>query len=274
MVSSNPDFSLLLASVSKFPDVVAALQTAGPFTVFAPTNKAFEELLEALGTTLDAVPEATLLDILQYHVLASGAFFSSDLDDSMLVNALNGKGIAIDARKGVQLNDNTHVIDADIEVSNGVIHVIDKVLIPPKNLVEVLSEDERFTTLVTAVSAAPGLAETLAERSPLTIFAPTNEAFQEVPEDTLTALLGDPDALENLLLYHVVGDFVPVQALERSLVTLANSDTISVRARRYWWWFRSYLVITLNGSVHVEDADLLASNGVIHAINGVLSPPE
>jgi transforming growth factor-beta-induced protein len=277
VVSTNPDFSILLDAVKK-AGLVEALSSTDPMTVFAPTNEAFKEALVALEINgLDDIPLETLEDILLYHVL-SGAVFSKDLPDSALVEALNEKGIAIDARKGVQLNGNTHVIDADIETSNGVIHVIDKVLLPPKNLVAVLTADGRFTTLVSVVGLVPNLAETLLSAEQVTIFAPTDEAFEKVPQDTLEFLqkAENVDDLANLLLYHVVGEFVPVQALEKSLSTLLEPETISVHIRRfrYWWWsWRTYLTVTLNGNVHVEDADLLTANGVIHAIDGVLSPP-
>ena len=101
------------------------------------------------------------------------------MPDSVLVDALNGKGIAIDARHGVELNGNTRIVKADVVASNGVIHVIDKVLMPPGNLVEILEADGRFGTLVTAVKLA-GLAPVLAEEGDtFTIFAPTDEAFEK-----------------------------------------------------------------------------------------------
>lgn len=274
VASTNPDFSILFGAIKQFPEIVQALTSGGPFTVFAPTNAAFKELgLETVNKLAEENPEA-LADILMYHVL-SGAFFSTDLPDSALVDALNGKGIAVDARDGVQLNDNTHVIKADIETSDGVIHVIDKVLLPPENLVEVLKRDGRFGTLLTAVLKVPGLAETLATTSPLTIFAPTDKAFSKIPKATLNALLDDEPALANVLQYHVIGDYVPAQALEKTLPTLAKGESIRVRAWRYRYWWRSwrtYLRVTLNSDVHVEEVDTLASNGVIHVIDGVLLP--
>lgn len=276
VVSTNKDFSILLDAVKK-AGLVEALSSTDALTVFAPTNEAFEEALVALELNgLDDIPLGTLEDILLYHVLGEPVR-SKDLPESLLVDALNEKGIAIDARRGVQLNGNTHVIDADIETSNGVIHVIDKVLLPPKNLVEVLEEDGRFSTLLNVVGLVPGLADTLLDAEKVTIFAPTDEAFGKVPQETLDFLLQEVNvnALANLLQYHVVGEFVPVQALKRSLSSLLG-ETISVHIRRfrYWWWsWRTYLTVTLNGNVHVQDADLLTANGVIHAIDRVLSPP-
>ena len=115
----------------------------------------------------------------------------------------------------------------------------------------------------------------MANKSHLTIFAPTDEAFEKVPSNTLNELLSNEEVLTEVLEYHVVSDFVPVQALENTLPTLLTGESISVKARRFWYWWRywrTYTRITINEDIHVEDADILASNGVIHVINGVLIP--
>lgn len=265
---------LLLLEDSALEAVLEVLQSDGPFTVFAPTNKAFEALgssvLDDLLNDRDALAE-----ILKYHVV-SGKFLSTDLPDSILAETVNGKGLAVDARgEGVILNGNTEVIVPDIDTTNGVIHVIDKVLIPPKNLVEVLSEAGKFETLLTAVKKVPGLAETLAEEGPFTIFAPTDEAFAKIPPEDLEALLEDVTALTEVLFYHVSGGFLPLQAIGSSVPTLVEGKSIEVKARTRWYWWghwRKYLTVSLDQSVHVLDVDDLASNGVIHSINGVLSP--
>lgn len=173
------------------------------------------------------------------------------------------------------LNGNTHVTTANVETTNRVIHIIDKVLIPPKNLVEVLTDKGRFGTLLTAVTRYPGLAEILGTDGPFTIFAPTDDAFAKVPEDDLNALLNDEPALTKVLSYHVSNSFIPAQALESSVPTLVEGKNISVKARQGWYWWgrwRSYLTVTLDRKVHVTDVNQLASNGVVHAIDGVLFP--
>lgn len=278
VVQSTADVSILLDLLGKSePELEAVLDVLlsdGPFTVFAPTNKAFEALGNDVLADLDANP-ALLAEILTYHVV-SGKFFSTDLPDSILVDTVNGKGLAVDARgEGVILNGNTKVIMPDIDTTNGVIHVIDKVLLPPKNLVEILTEDGRFDTLLTAVSKVPGLGETLSVERPFTIFAPTDEAFAKVPSDDLDALLQDEAALAKVLSYHVSGDFLPAQALGKSVPTLVDGESIEVQARSRWYWWgrwRKYLTVTLDRNVHVLEVDHLASNGVIHTINGVLFP--
>jgi len=124
---SNPDFSTLVAAVTK-ADLVDALSANGPFTVFAPTNDAFDKLFKQLGVKgIDDLSAEQLTPILTYHVV-SGKVMSSDLSNTS-VATLNGKKIKVDISNGVKIND-SRVVKADISGNNGVVHVIDKVLIP------------------------------------------------------------------------------------------------------------------------------------------------
>lgn len=124
---SNPDFSTLVEAVTK-ADLAGALSAEGPFTVFAPTNEAFDKLFKQLGVQgIQDLTAEQLTPILTYHVV-SGEVMSTDLSNSM-VATLNGKKIKVDLTEGVHIND-SRVIKADIQGKNGVIHVIDKVLIP------------------------------------------------------------------------------------------------------------------------------------------------
>ena len=157
---------------------------------------------------------------------------------------------------------------ADIVASNGVIHVIDAVLLPPEplgSIVDIALGDERFETLVAALQAAE-LVETLQGEGPFTVFAPTDDAFAALPEGTVAALLEDIPALTNILLYHVVaGD---VRAAD--VVTLDSAVTVQGEPVR----------ISVEGdNVRINDslvviADIVASNGVIHVVDAVLLPPE
>lgn len=125
---SNPDFSILVEAVTK-ADLAGALSAEGPFTVFAPTNDAFEKLFDQLG--IDGVKDLTaeqLIPILTYHVVA-GKVMSTDLSNTSVATINKGKSIKIDISDGVKINE-SKVIAADISGKNGVIHVIDKVLIP------------------------------------------------------------------------------------------------------------------------------------------------
>ena len=124
---SNPDFSILVEAVKK-ADLVGALSADGPFTVFAPTNEAFNALFKQLGVSgIKDITAEQLTPILTYHVV-SGKVMSTDLSNTS-VATLNGKKIKVDISNGVKIND-SHVVKADIQGKNGVVHVIDRVLIP------------------------------------------------------------------------------------------------------------------------------------------------
>jgi len=125
---SNPDFSILVEAVSK-AGLVEALSAEGPFTVFAPTNKAFEKLFGELGVSgIEDLSAEQLAPILTYHVV-SGKVLSSDLSNTSVGTLNEGKSIKIDITDGVKINE-SNVVTADITGRNGVIHIIDKVLIP------------------------------------------------------------------------------------------------------------------------------------------------
>lgn len=128
IASSNQEFSTLVSALKK-ADLVETLQGKGPFTVFAPTNEAFDQLLMDLGITADELlAHPDLGKVLTYHVV-SGKVMAADLEDKMEADTVNGQKIMVDLSDGVKINDAT-VTTADLEASNGVIHVIDKVLVP------------------------------------------------------------------------------------------------------------------------------------------------
>ena len=270
-----------LATALQAANLVDTLKGEGPFTVFAPTDEAFAKLpagtLEAL---LKDIPQ--LKNILLYHVVP-GKVMAADvvkLDGKMADTALEGKqiGIKVDGDK-VLLNDNVKVVITDVETANGVIHVIDAVLLPPademagdakKDIVDTAVADGRFTTLVAAVQAA-GLVDTLKGEGPFTVFAPTDEAFAKLPAGTLEDLL-KPENLEtltNILLYHVVPGKVmaaDVVKLDGQMVDTAlegKQIKITVKDGKVY----------LNDTVQVIITDIETSNGVIHVIDAVLLPP-
>ena len=170
------------------------------------------------------------------------------------------------------------VIITDIEASNGVIHVVDAVLLPPsdemaekemmdKDIVDIAVEDGRFTTLVAAVEAA-GLVDTLKSEGPFTVFAPTDDAFAALPEGTVEALLEDIPQLTNILLYHVVpgkvmaADVVQLDGQEAATALEGKSIAIKIDGDK----------VMLNEDVMVIITDIEASNGVIHVVDAVLLP--
>jgi len=274
----------------RFTTLVAAVQAAGlaetlsgegPFTVFAPTDEAFAALPDGtLDSLLQPENEQQLTDILLYHVVP-GKVMAADvtgLDGQSAGTALEGKSIAVKVDMGnVYLNENTQVIITDIEASNGVIHVIDSVLLPPSDdsmgeepmdIVDTAVADGRFTTLVAAVDAA-GLVDTLKSEGPFTVFAPTDEAFAALPEGTIDALLADIPALSDILLYHVVpgkvmaADVVGLDGQSAETALEGKSIDIKVDGDK----------VILNDNVNVIITDIETSNGVIHVIDAVLLPP-
>jgi len=268
-------FATLVAAVQA-AGLVDTLKGEGPFTVFAPTDDAFAKL--PAGTVEDLLkPEnlETLKNILLYHVVA-GKVMASDvvtLDGKTADTALADNPLNISVKDGkVFLNDNVQVIITDVETANGVIHVIDTVLLPPAkqaDIVDTAIADGRFTTLVAAVQAA-GLVDTLKGEGPFTVFAPTDEAFAKLPAGTVEDLL-KPENLEtltNILLYHVVPGKVmaaDVVQLDGQMVDTAlegQQIKITVKDGKVY----------LNDTVQVIITDIETSNGVIHVIDTVLLP--
>ena len=246
-------------------ELLTTLQGEGPFTVFAPTDDAFT----AAGIDLAALDtdegKATLTDILLYHVV-SGSVASSTLADGMIATAVNGDDLAFTVGEGVMVND-ANVILADVEASNGIVHVIDKVLMPPADLVDIPTVAQGtgiHESLVAAVIQA-NLLSTLQGEGPFTVFAPTDDAFTAAGID-LNALNSDEGlaTLSDILLYHVVSGAVPSSAVTDGLVaTAVNGDDMTFTVGEG--------VMVNNANVIL--ADVQASNGIIHVIDKVLMPP-
>jgi uncharacterized surface protein with fasciclin (FAS1) repeats len=199
------------------------------------------------------------------------------LDGQMAGTALEGQEVGIKVDMGnVYLNENTQVIITDIEASNGVIHVIDSVLLPPSDetameamdIVDTAVADGRFTTLVAAVQAAE-LVDTLKGEGPFTVFAPTDEAFAALPAGTLDSLLlpENQQQLTDILLYHVVPGRVmasDVTGLSSASTVLGQDVTVTVQDGN----------VFLNDNVQIIITDIETSNGVIHVLDAVLLPPQ
>ena len=267
-------FQTLVAAVTA-ADLVDTLKGEGPFTVFAPTDDAFAKLPEGTVESL-LLPEnkQALTDILLYHVV-SGKVMAADVVNLESATTVLGKDVAIKVDMGnVYIND-AQVIITDIETSNGVIHVIDSVILPPteeammdKTIVDIAVADGRFNTLVAAVTAAE-LVDTLKSEGPFTVFAPTDDAFAALPAGTLDSLLlpESKQALTDILLYHVVSGKVmasDVVGLSSAPTVLGKDITIAIKDGN----------VFLNDTVQVIITDIEASNGVIHVIDAVLLPPQ
>jgi uncharacterized surface protein with fasciclin (FAS1) repeats len=237
------------------------LSGEGPFTVFAPTDEAFAALPEGVLDALLADPTGALADVLLYHVVAAEAM-SGDLSDGQLISTLLGNKVEVTIDGGVFIND-AQVIVADIEADNGVVHVLDAVLVPSNTVVDVIETSDNHMTLAAAIEAAE-LRDALMEDGPFTVFAPTDDAFAALPEGLLDELLADPTGdLANILLYHVVsGNVMSGDLSDGMVVTTLSGQDVSVK---------------IDGNVYINDAmvtvaDLEADNGVVHVIDAVLVP--
>ncbi len=268
IAQDNANFSTLVAAVTK-ADLVGALSGQDKLTVFAPTNAAFEALATSLNVQVtDLLDLPNLKDILLYHV-ASGSLNAQSLLSSGSAATLQGRIVTV-AQNGasVSINGNSTVSSADIEASNGIVHVIDTVLLPPtKNIVEVAQGDPQFSTLVAAVVKAD-LTGALSAEGPLTVFAPTNTAFEALATslNLQVADLLDLPNLKDILLYHVAsGQFAGADVSAAGSATTLEGSTVSAKV------VGSDLV--LNDAIKVIIGNLATSNGIIHVIDGVLLPP-
>ena len=247
-------------------ELLETLQGSGPFTVFAPTDQAFIDAGIDLAALDTPEGKATLSDILLYHVVGADVP-AANVTECMTANAVNGQPLAFTVDGGVMVNDATVTL-ADVSTSNGIIHVIDKVLTPtdtPNDIPRTASCTGSHASLVSAVVQAE-LLETLQGTGPFTLFAPTDQAFADAGIDL--AALDTPEgkaALSDILLYHVVAGSVPSSAVTECM----SADAVNGQP----------LAFTVNGGVMVNDAtvtlaDVSTSNGIIHVIDKVLTPTD
>ncbi len=263
IIVNSPDHATLEAAVTA-ANLAGALSGTGPFTVFAPTDAAFAALPAGTLDALLADPSGDLTDILQYHVV-SGKAMSTDLSDGQEITTLLGDDVVVTINSNGVFINGAEVTVADIEAQNGVVHVIDAVLVPtPATVVDIIVNSADHATLEAAVTAA-NLAGALSGTGPFTVFAPTDAAFAALPAGTLDALLADPSgALTDILQYHVVAGKAMSTDLSdgQEITTLLGND----------------VVVTINADgVFINDAkvtvaDIEAKNGVVHVINAVLDP--
>jgi len=266
IIVNSPNHNTLEAAVIA-AGLAGTLSGPGPFTVFAPTDAAFDALPNGVLTELLADPSGQLTQILLYHVVGASALSTSLSNGDMIETLQEGDVTVTINGSGVFIN-NAQVTVADLIATNGVVHVINAVLLPPaesSTVVDIIVNSANHNTLEAAVIAA-GLAGTLSGVGPFTVFAPTDAAFNALPAGVLNLLLADPTGLlTDVLLYHVVGG----TALSSSL---SNGQTITTL-------LGEDVTVTINGSgVFINDAevtvaDIVADNGVVHVIDAVLSPP-
>ncbi|PJF26211.1 MAG: hypothetical protein CUN53_08860, partial [Phototrophicales bacterium] len=276
-----------------------ALASGGPFTVFAPTNEAFAAALASLGSdgaALASNPEA-LTQVLLYHVVPGRVTAATlSFGRSTQTTLLEGATLSVvGGRQGVTINGSANVIQADLSASNGIIHVIDAVLLPPSivemlaggaatepaaptgqpevrpNIPAVLNNDpeQRFTTLISALNTAR-LTGALDTEGQFTLLAPTNDAFNASLEAlglTVAQVAADPALLSQVLLYHVIPERT------RTTNLFGGATLATVQGEEVTFAENERGQLTINGSVVVTQGNIQAGNGVIHVLNGVLVPP-
>ncbi|MEM7628317.1 MAG: fasciclin domain-containing protein [Planctomycetota bacterium] len=265
------DFNTLAAALTA-AELIEVLKGDGPFTVFAPTDAAFAKIDQtALENTLKPANRGRLTDVLTYHVVA-GKLTAADLADRREVTTIQGQRLLISLEGGAKIN-NSRIVAADVPASNGVIHVIDTVLTPAKDdIVTIASGAGVFNTLIAALTEAE-LASVFVDSgkagdtTAFTVFAPTDEAFAKLGQDTINDLL-KPESrstLVDILTYHVV----PGRVYANDLIAGAKGETL--QGSKIGATINAGNVV-IDGQANVAKADIDASNGVIHIIDTVLIP--
>lgn len=260
------NFKTLVAAVQA-AELVDTLNGKGPFTVFAPTDEAFAKLPKGtLEMLLKPENKAKLAAILTYHVVP-GSVKAADVVKLKNAATVQGQRVDIKVDGGKVMVDGANVVATDVACSNGVIHVIDTVILPVDGtIVDVAAKNGSFNTLVAAVKAA-GLVETLSGKGPFTVLAPTDAAFAKLPAGTLEMLLKPENKkqLVDILTYHVVPG---VAAYSDQVVKMSQLPTV----------LGTPITVTVtDGKVRLNDSnvvatDVEASNGVIHVVDTVILP--
>lgn len=249
------------------------LDNDGPFTVFAPTDEALANLQMLAANT-----NVSVTDILLYHIV-NGVYNGQTVANRSALTTLMGENVDIAVNAGsVSLNDSAGLVTTDIQADNGTLHIIDTVLLPPENsiftsnqgsredsLLMVLEEDGRFTTLLSLLDTADLGLNLDNPAQDYTIFAPTDDAFAKLSDELMTQLMNEPQTLEAILSYHVIGDSL-------SINQIANDDFIpTLEGRPLIVSTDASNNVSLNGT-SIQNFNIVASNGVIHAVDTVLMP--
>ena len=272
VAQNTPELSILVEAV--LAAGLAPTLSTGSLTVFAPTNSAFAALLTELGVTKEALlaDKALLTAVLTYHVLGT-AVARADIPAGKAITPVSGGFFKIETTGGLKVTDGrnrvSNITATDIRASNGVVHLVDRVLLPAnKDIVATASALPDFSILVEAVVAA-GLASTLQREGPYTVFAPTNAAFAGLLAElnvTKDALLADTALLTKVLTYHVVAARVlKAEVPVNTAITTVQGQTLVVGTD---------LAITDQNmrKSQIVATDVFTSNGVIHVVDKVLLP--
>ncbi len=285
--TSDDTFSSLVAALTRADlntDYVSILSADGPYTVFAPTNDAFAALLSSLGfSSLADIPAGVLEQVLNYHVIAGANVRSTDLTNGQTATTFQGEDITIDLDGGAGIVDatgmKTNIVAVDVQGTNGVIHAIDRVILPQSvidivdpTIAGIVASNPDFSSLLAAVSKA-GLVDVLNGETEFTVFAPTNDAFAAFLSANGFASLDDvpTDILTQVLLNHVVTGVAQSGDLTTGYIkTNAQESTTENFIDMYVDLSNG---VTLNGQSSVTSADVSARNGVIHVVDAVIGLP-
>ena len=273
--AADKDIVDTAVAAGKFKTLAAALGAAGlvetmkgpgPFTVFAPTDAAFEKLPSgAVADLLKPENKAKLTAILTHHVV-KGKVMAADVVKIKGAVALGGQRLDVVVAEGTVSVDGAKVVTTDIACSNGVIHVIDTVMMPATdNIPAVATKAGSFKTLLTAVKAA-GLVETLSGEGPFTVFAPNDEAFAKLGSTVADLLKPENKAkLASILTYHVVaGRVYSEAAIAAKAAKTVNGASVKISVTDKGAFVNEAKILA---------TDIDASNGVIHVIDSVILPP-
>ena len=245
-------------------DLAGTLSGDGPFTVFAPTDAAFDALPD--GVLDQVLADNDVLTAILLHHVHSGNALSTDLSDGMEVPTLNDDILTVSIDGEVVMIDMATVTIADIIASNGVVHVIDMVLLPStddQTVMSIIANSSAHTILEEAVLAAE-LDGTLSGDGPFTIFAPSDGAFDGLPAGALDLILANTEQLTDLLMNHVhSGNVLSTELSDGMMVPTLNETELTVSI--------DGMTVMIDFAT-VTQADLIASNGVVHVIDKVLLP--
>ncbi|MEM6348007.1 MAG: fasciclin domain-containing protein [Bacteroidota bacterium] len=278
LASDTDDLSTLVAALEQ-TGLVTELEGAGPFTVFAPTNQAFQDLLDSnpAWNELSDIDNDILSEVLLFHVFG-GTIKAADLSDTYVKTLTRGPNdefvdLQVETTGGVAFNGGAAPVDTDVEASNGIVHIINKVMLPP-NVVEKAQNNAAFSSLVAALTRADlttAFVDILTGDGPFTVFAPTNDAFQALLDSNNEwNELGDipVGTLEDVLNYHVIsGANVQSDELTNEQEVSAIEGTLTVDLTD-----GAKLKTSSGQSVDIIITDVQAINGVIHAVDEVLLP--
>ena len=264
-VAIDNGFTTLVTAVVKEGLLPVLTNPLSSLTVFAPSDAAFDELALKLGVTLnDILALPNLADILKYHVIGSEVV-STGLTNGQIVQPVsNTNTIKISVNSNGVFANQSKVTTADLTSDNGVVHVINEVVLPSETVVDI-AIDNGFTSLTAAVIQEELLSTLTNPHGNFTVFAPTDDAFNDLAValgTNLAGVLANPD-LTNILLYHTLDSKVTSSDLTNGSVTTLNGQDITVDLT---------MGVMINNA-NVTTADVLADNGVVHILDKVLLPP-